>query len=210
MTEWDSILLNERYSREEPDEIVVSFAELLKKEKRSSHVLDLGCGAGRHLVYMASQGFEVHGADISETGLKTSRMRLKKKMLEAHMLKCSMNSLPYVDSCFDAVICLRTIYHQSLRQIQETISQIHRILKREGLLLVDFMSKRTFKYGKGIKVEENTFVEQEGIERGVLHHFIDEEEIKHLFKSFRILKLELVEREVDGKLQSRWVLIAKT
>ena len=27
-------------------------------------VLDLGCGAGRHLVYLTQQGFEVYGADI--------------------------------------------------------------------------------------------------------------------------------------------------
>ena len=32
-------------------------------------VLDLGCGAGRHLVYLAQQGFEMYGTDVDPHGL---------------------------------------------------------------------------------------------------------------------------------------------
>ncbi|MEM3699258.1 MAG: hypothetical protein QXL57_00080 [Candidatus Bathyarchaeia archaeon] len=57
-------------------------------------------------------------------------------------------------------------------------------------------------------MEEDTFIHKEGAERGVLHHFSDEEEIRHLFKDFHIVKMELWEREVEGKLSSRWILTA--
>ena len=208
MTEWNQILREEWYSQEEPEEVVVNFVTSLKMRNQKPRVLDLGCGAGRHLIYVATQGFEAHGIDISETGLNLTKDRLRKRNLEAHIVKCSMNLLPYVDSCFDAVISLHTIYHQKLKGIQETTSEIHRTLKKKGLILINFLTKRTYSYGKGVKVEENTFVEQEGVEKGVLHHFTDEEEIQRLFEDFKIINLKLSEKEVEGKLRSRWTLVA--
>jgi len=208
VTEWNQILREEWYSQEEPEEVVVNFVTSLKMRNQKPRVLDLGCGAGRHLIYMATQGFEAHGIDISETGLNLTRDRLRKRNLEAHIVKCTMNLLPYVDSCFDAVISLHTIYHQKLKGIQETTSEIHRTLKKKGLILINFLTKRTYSYGKGVKVEENTFVEQEGVEKGVLHHFTDEEEIQRLFEDFKIINLKLSEKEVEGKLRSRWTLVA--
>lgn len=208
MTEWNLILREKWYSLEEPDESVVNFVAFLKKKDKKLRVLDLGCGAGRHQVYMAKQGIEVHGVDLSETGINLSNERLERQKLDAYLVKCDMGLLPYMDFCFDAVISLHTIYHQRLKGIQETISEIHRILRKKGLLLVNFLSKRSYSYGKGAKVEENTFVEQEGIEKGVLHHFTNKEEIEHLFKNFKIVNLKLSEKEVEGKLRSRWILIA--
>jgi ubiquinone/menaquinone biosynthesis C-methylase UbiE len=209
VTEWNRILREERYSRAEPDEVVVEFVARLKEKNKKLRVLDLGCGAGRHQLYMAEQGFETHGIDISETGLKLTKERLKRQNLEAYIVQCDMKMLPYVDSCFDAVISLHTIYHQKLREIQETISEIKRLLKKQGLVLINFLSKRTYSHRKGVEVEENTFMEQEGAERGVLHHFTDKEEIERMFENFEIVDMRLSERKVEGKLQSRWILIAK-
>jgi len=207
LTEWNQILRKEAYSRKEPDEIVFDFVKLLKKNQKV-RVLDLGCGAGRHQVYLAKQGFETHGTDISKTGLNLTKQRVKKQKLEAYLVKCDMKELPYITSCFDAVVCLHTIYHQKLREMQKTISEIQRILRKKGFLLVNFLSKRTYSYRKGAEVEGNTFIEQEGIEKGVLHHFSDKEEIECLFKIFKIVDLRLTEKKVEGKLRSRWILTA--
>jgi len=49
----------------------------------------------------------------------------------------------------------------------------------------------------------------EGIEKGVLHHFTDEKEIKQFFKKFKRYTLKKLEKEINGKLSSRYVVIAK-
>lgn len=208
MSEWDQILREEWYSREEPDEIIVNFANLLKKKNKKLRILDLGCGAGRHQIYMAKQGFEAHGTDISETGLYTTKERLKRERLKVFLVKCDMKMLPYRDSCFDAVICLHAVYHQNLKGIQETLSETRRILGKKGLLPINFLSTRTHSYGKGREMEENTFIEEEGVEKGVLHYFVGKDGIERLFENFEIVKLELSEKEVEGKLRSRWIIIA--
>ena len=209
MTEWNQILREKWYSQEEPDELVVSFLTLLKKKNKKVHVLDLGFGAGRNLIYMANQKFEGYGLEISDTGIHTSKERLKKRNLKAYIVKGDMHSLPYIGSCFDAVICIFAIYHQKLRGIQETTSEIHRVLRKGGVLLTNFHSKRSSMYGKGAKAEKDTFIRQNGPEKGVIHHFTDEEEIKKLLKDFKNVTIELKEQKsADGYLQSRLIVTA--
>jgi ubiquinone/menaquinone biosynthesis C-methylase UbiE len=208
MSQWNGILREDSYSPEEPDDTVIEFAVLLKKKNNHARVLDLGCGAGRHLVYAARQGFEAYGMDISETGLNLTKKRLRSQKLDAHLVKSDMKKLPYIDSCFDAVICLHTVYHQELVEIRGAICEINRVLSKKGYLLMNFLSKRTYSCGKGVRVEGGTFMEQEGVEKGVLHHFVDREEIESLLGSFKIVDLKMKESEVDGKLRSRWIVLA--
>ena len=208
MAEWNQILRRKEYSQENPDEIVVNLASILEKRK-FKRALDLGCGTGRHVIYLAERGFEAYGADISETGVKQTNTRLRSRKLEAEIIKCDMKSIPFIDSCFEAVICVRTIYHQKLKEIRETISEIHRVLKKNGLLLTNFHAKRSSKYRKGIKIEENTFMQENGPERGVLHHFVDENELRELLKDFKIVDLEAKEKMRDGYLRSHFNVLAE-
>ena len=204
---WDQILPRREYSPEEPDEFVASSIKSLKR-RQVSKALDLGCGAGRHLAYMARQGVQVCGIDLSLTGIDMARRKLKEQGLEALLVKCDMNALPFINSLFDAVICTRTVYHQALKEIRETIIEIHRVSTTKALVAIDFLSKRTYSYGSGVEVEHNTFIEQDGPEKGVLHHFTDEKELKELFEAFRTVNIKLQEREVKGKLRSRWTVTA--
>jgi hypothetical protein len=52
-------------------------------------------------------------------------------------------------------------------------------------------------------VEENTFIEEEGVKKGALHYFVGKDGIERLFENFEIISLELSDKEVEGKLESR-------
>lgn len=47
----------------------------------AGRVLDIGCGAGRHSLYLQSQGFDVTGIDLSPGAVRVCRMRGLKKVL---------------------------------------------------------------------------------------------------------------------------------
>lgn len=44
-------------------------------EHAHGRVLDIGCGAGRHAIYLQRQGCDVLGIDVSKTALKVARAR---------------------------------------------------------------------------------------------------------------------------------------
>jgi ubiquinone/menaquinone biosynthesis C-methylase UbiE len=202
LTQWDEILLDRNYSPEEPEETIVNFASFLHRNRKEA-TMDLACGAGRHVVYMAQQGFTVTGTDISATGLKMTQKKLRERSLTATLVRTAMNNLPFSDSSFDAVICTRAIYHQRLRGIQQALSEIRRVLRKDGSVLIDFLSKRTYIHAKGVEIEAETFMETEGHEKGIVHHYTDREELQRLFKDFNTISVDLHEKEVEGKLRSR-------
>lgn len=209
MGEWNTILRDEAYRQEEPDQIVVDFVSLLERRPRGRvRFLDLACGAGRHVLYLATEGFEVHGSDISKTGSHTTMKRLRERSLDAHIVKCDMKDLPYINSCFDAIICLHAVYHQRSEGMEKTIEEVGRVLGNGGSLLMNFLSKETYSSGKGTEVEKDTFMEMQGVEKGVLHHFSDKKEIIRMFRKFNIDNLKHVSRSVEGKPRSRWILLA--
>ena len=208
MSVWDRVFEAGEFTALEPHPDVVRLVPLLK-ERGARRVLDLGCGAGRHLILLAREGFEVHGVDISERALSIARERLLRLGLEAELKRCSMTSLDYPSEFFDAVVCINVIYHGTRRDVLRALEEIRRVLRRGGLALITFISKRSWKYGLGKELEEGTYVQSEGVEAGIPHHYVDERELREILSGFTVLELRLDEKVVGGRRISHWVVLAE-
>jgi len=209
MTYWDEILKRPEYGSGEPYSSVVELVPILER-RNVKKILDLGCGAGRHLVYLSKCGFEMYGMDISDFGLEEARRRLRQAGLKAELKKSDMTTIPYPDGFFDAVISFWVIYHNALKGMRETVSEVYRVLNKDGLTFLTFQSKRSYKYRRGKKVEKDTFILEEGPEKGIPHHFSDREEIEELLNDFDILRLDLDEfTDETGNLNSHWEVLAE-
>ena len=170
-------------------------------------MLDLGCGAGRHVVYLAKQGFEVFGMDISENGLEHTRQWLAGEGLTAQLVKSDMAHVRYADGFFDAVLCFYVIYHQTLAGMRGTIAEIYRVLRPGGFALISLQSKRGYRYRCGEEIEPDTFISNVGADAGMLHHYSDLTEIASLFERFVVHKVELEESLHDGNRHSHWQVL---
>lgn len=169
--------------------VVVDYAEFLAKTG-AKRVLDLGCGPGRHLVYLASKSFEVVGLDISDTALAMCNDRISKTGFKnTTLVKHEMFELPFINAYFDSVLSTNVIHHAPLRQIKMTINEIHRVLKKNGSVLVTVASDSDYRNHTGKKIEDNTYVFTEGDEVGITHHFFKEDELAEYFGKFEIMWL---------------------
>jgi 2-polyprenyl-3-methyl-5-hydroxy-6-metoxy-1,4-benzoquinol methylase len=57
-----------------------ALVELVKSGKvKPCRCIDLGCGAGNYSVYLASQGFEVTGVDLSPAAISLAQKNAEKK-----------------------------------------------------------------------------------------------------------------------------------
>jgi SAM-dependent methyltransferase len=206
---WDLIYQSGGLYWREPHEIVVErFPEW--QRRGFQNVLDLGCGAGRHLVYLSQRGFRVYGLDISASALDEAASWLDEEALPAELALGDMLSLPFRPRCMDVVLCLYTLYHGLLGQVSRTVREIHRVLRPEGLAICTFISTCHDRYGQGQKLEPGTFIPSSGVDAGVPHHFSDRGEIQRLFQDFQIHQLAFMARGADGgDNTSHWVLRAE-
>lgn len=189
---------------------VYEFIECLK-DQSPVIVLDLGCGAGRHTMALAKAGFQVIGLDISETALNELQKRVEKSgFTNVTLVEHDMVQLPFSDDYFDAVVSTNVLHHGTIRTIEKTITELHRIMKPGARSLIVTLSKRDFRYGDGDKLETDTFRFTEGDEKGIIHHFFDESGIGTAFSKFEIEDLveELIPVE-EGNRAHYFLTIAK-
>ncbi len=186
---------NEIYRREgnvfvEPHEALPVIAGLLQARAPAT-VLDLGCGNGRHVVYLARQGFRVFGLDSSPEALALTRQWLEAEGLTAEVCLGSMfEPLPYPDDFFDAIVSIQVIHHAELATIRRIVQEIGRVLKPHGLVCVTVSKpKATPRWRHVVETEPRTYLPLEGREAGLLHHQFTPDELRELFTAFDVLSL---------------------
>ena len=176
-----------------PQEGMHKIVKLFKKNG-VKRVLDLGCGSGRHLVYLAKHNFDVYGIDIAREGIRIARNWLRREGLKAHLKVGDIyKKLPYKDNFFDAIICIRTLNHGKIEWIRRCIKEMERILKPNGFIFVTVhkhVSKKHIPKEKlyGIKwIAPRTYIILGGPEKGLLHYRFNKKILLKEFKNFKIL-----------------------
>jgi ubiquinone/menaquinone biosynthesis C-methylase UbiE len=187
MANWNSIFKNKGKVFNTPHEDMNALVQILKKNK-AKRVLDLGCGSGRHTVFLAKAGFEVYALDNAPEGLKQTRAWLKEKGLKANLKNSSCyKKFPYKDDFFDAVISIQVIHHAKANQIRRCIKEIERVLKQGGTTFITVTKNKTGERGTKIKqIEPRTYVMLDGFEKGVPHYIYNKSLLRQFFKNFKI------------------------
>ncbi|MFX1503671.1 MAG: class I SAM-dependent methyltransferase [Promethearchaeota archaeon] len=192
MPDWDDIFTDNGRVFEEPHPDMERISRFFK-EKGVKRVLDLGCGTGRHLIYLSKKGFEVYGMDGSPKALEIAEKWLieesQKAELQLHRMELQF---PYKEDFFDAIISIQVIHHNLMEDIIYTVSEIERILKSNGIIYITFPrlgGGSNIDNWKLKEIEEGTYIPQAGREKGLPHHFFTLEEINDVFNSFKLLEI---------------------
>lgn len=187
-TAWEKVYRKGELLKRDPHPDIGRIADVFEKE-RVKRILDLGCGGGRHLVYLARRGFDVYGLDSAPTGLVYTLCVLAKEGLTAHFALHDMSNLPYDNDYFDAVISIQVIHHNDLEGVKRTIGEIRRVVKREGLTWITMPVSKNEPSTKQKEIDPGTFLPLNGREKGLPHHYFKMEEIPALFSGFSIIDL---------------------
>jgi len=101
-------------------------------------VLDIGCGAGRHLLPLARAGFQVTGLDNSQGMIDECRRRLDEHGLDAELVCGDMTRMDR-DACYDAVLAMDSVicYLPDAESIVAALAGMKRALRPGGLLVLD-------------------------------------------------------------------------
>ena len=215
MARWDKHWRDDAYvvrNWVEPDPDIVRLSPMMK-DRRVQKVLDLGCGPGRHVVYLSRQGFEVHGLDISPAGVERCRKELEQHQLQATVQVADMLSIPYPDAYFDWVLSVQVIYHTTAATLKQAIQHVRGKLTAGGFFYVTFPPLDNIGADSGQEIEPRTYLKEEDGEP-LLHHYVTPEEIDELMAGFTTLEKRLDPRESrdqSGQItrRLRWNVLAQ-
>jgi SAM-dependent methyltransferase len=170
------------------------------REAKFIHILDVGCGTGRHTIHLAGRtGFRVYGFDFSPLAIESAKYELHRKGLSALLTVRSMTApFEYPDSFFDGVISTRVIGHAYSEQVKGIVREMNRVLKTGGYLFLQVPAHKNemrLIEERGGKdrvrfVDPKTHVPFDGPEKGIPHyHFTKEELLNDFFSNYNVLHI---------------------
>ncbi len=105
------------------------------------HVLDLGCGYGRHAVEFAARGFSVVGLDNSLPMLIKAAQYCQLKGVEVEFVQEDMREMSF-DGKFDAVYCFGTTFgYFGDDENRDVLKRMNQALKPGGRLVLEVVNR---------------------------------------------------------------------
>lgn len=215
---WDNLFKRKEWGKYPPEELVrfVGRNYYGVADRRKIRFLDLGCGPGANLWYLAREGFQVDGVDGSAVALAQAKQRLSMENLRAGLHHCDVAKLDFEEATFDCIIDIECVYANSLSDSRKIIAEAHLALKPGGLMFSKTFATGTSGDGTGRRVEgePNTYLELEDSplhsEYGLIR-FTAEKEIADLYSVFPHVAYDYVERsDRNGRYVIReWLITCR-
>lgn len=109
---------------------------LAKQLAAGRRVLEVACGAGMGLGYVADNARFITGGDYTEALLRVARGHYGHRI---PLVRLDAQALPFRDASFDLVFMFEAIYY--LSQPERFVLEAHRVLDRGGTLLIGTVNK---------------------------------------------------------------------
>lgn len=124
---------------EENSQIINQTLAKILKEHNVTSVLDMTCGTGSQVFFLANQGFKVVGSDINAEMLRIAKDKASKEKLDIQFTQGDICSLKV--GKFDAVIAIfNAIGHLAKDDFEKAIRNIRSNLKDNGLFIFDIFN----------------------------------------------------------------------
>ncbi len=127
-----------------PDAPQLKAVREILQPRRGQKILDAGCARGRFASHIAKTGADVFGVDITGTFIQAAKANVP----EGTFAQGSLSALPFANNAFDAVYCVEALQH--LPDTANAVSELARIIKPGGVLLVIDKSLQALDPGKGL------------------------------------------------------------
>lgn len=172
---------------------------------RGSTVMELGCGDGKTLISLLSEGHRVIGLDFSMRALASLRSRLPRAST-AELVLGDVNAIPMADGSIDVLLAHHVLEHILERERRTAAREIARVLAPSGCLDVRAFSVDDMRRGKGKEVEKGTWLRD-----GIPHHYFTEEELASLLGGLTLeeSRTDMTRKRYSGAVYQRAVICAR-
>jgi len=184
---WDNIFKDKNNIWELPDPFFVSF---LEEVPSNSIVLDLGCGCGRHTLLFSADHHYVIGIDESEIAINVTKQKVEEQKYSSKILKGYFSNIPLKTNSVNVILSGYSLNHGKKSDILEYFCEINRVLEKCGSICLIISAAGDYREGIGKKLEENTYLLDQGPEAGIIHHYATEEFLRQCLEFTYIIEIK--------------------
>lgn len=187
---WEDVFSRRDWGRYPPEELIRFAARhyFRAPQRADVRILEIGCGCGANLWFLAREGFGVCGMDGSPSAIAKARERLDEDRLTADLRTGDVVTLAavYGAAQFDAVVDVACIQHNRMAAVARIMAGVQQVLKPGGRFFSMMVADGSYGDGCGTEVEPGTYRDiTEGPLAGVGHvHFFTLPEIQQLTRGF--------------------------
>lgn len=214
---WDNVFINHTWGKYPSEDLIRFIARTFYGVPNRSQVrfLELGCGPGANLWYLAREGFRFVGIDGSATAIAQASQRLDEECLgwrdhsELHI--GDVGNLPFPTETFDAVIDNECVYCNSYESSERIYSEAYRVLNKGGSLFVRTFASGCWGDGTGQPAGHNAWFCAEGpLEGKGFSRFTSLDELPMLLEGFELRDTELISRSANERKHviTEWIVNA--
>jgi SAM-dependent methyltransferase len=202
---WSSVFSNQAWGKYPNDDVIRFVASHYYKIPRRADVrlLEIGCGPGANVWFMAREGFTTYGIDGSDVAIEQAQVRLDREVpgWSGELRVGDIGKLPFADASFDAVLDNEAVCCNPWEASQAIYAEAWRVLKTGGKLFSRTFGVGCWGDGEGERVGRNAWLCADGPLQGKgLCRFTAPEEVAELIgPQFRIDSIECSERTLQER-----------
>ena len=105
--------------------------------------LDIGCGEGKDIIYLAEKGFDAYGFDITESGIRKTELLAKNRNVDIDAFVADVNNFE-LDETFDFVYSTGTIQYLFDENIEPFFKKIKNMVNVGGYVYFNVFVDKPF------------------------------------------------------------------
>ena len=158
-------------------------AKYIESSVVKGKALDLGCGDGRHALFLARNGFKVTGVDVSQVAIKKLESIAKAEKLNSFLKlhHSDARDFDYPSEKYDFVAAVTLFDHVPQKDVRPLFDKVAGSLKKNGVIFIKVHTvKDPGKLNGSDKASELSWA---------IQHYFKAEELRELLETkFKILK----------------------
>jgi SAM-dependent methyltransferase len=169
-----------------------SLVDLINRgEIKPCKAVDFGCGAGNYAIYLANEGFDMTGIDISPSAISIAKKRAIEKGVKCNFIVADiLGNIGDLKDKFDFAYDWELLHHIFPEKREKYVENVYKLLNPKAKYLSVCFSEEDPCFGGQEKYRETPL--------GTVLYFSSINELRNLFEPYyRIIELKKI--EIRGK-----------